>query len=649
MKKKRLIPLLSFCLVILLISLGGCGVQETNAPPASSSPSGSAVSASGGETAPAGTQAYTIMIYMNGSDLESDYGAATADITEMLESGYDAASMNIVLYTGGTTEWKNNTIPNDANCIWKIEDDALTLLKKDPPASMGDPDTLASFLEYAYTACPAQSYGLVFWDHGGGPVMGYGCDHLFNDDSLSLSEIKSALSGSPASEPPLTFIGFDACLMGSIETAYTVSDYADYLVASEEIVPNCGWDYHSLGQISKTPGMDGAEIGTILVDGFADFYAANIPDEQATLSVLDLSQTETALTALSSFSQAAEGSLENGNFATLAHSRNDTKSFGSLGDHSGEFDLADIVDLATQMESSFPAEASALIDSVSSMVVYNRTSDNIENANGLSVYFPYLEKDHLSTWIPAYDEIGFLSSYTEFVNDFSDTLAGEDYFTGDQMTALTPKKTADGDYQITLTREDLDNIVEIYFTVWRQAEDGSDYFIKLGESSDVSIDQNGTITTEFDGYWTGLNGSGVCIYELDHTDTETRYTIPALLNGEEVDLIALYSTECPEGKIIGAMPVVDDESGMPAKQLLPIGQGDTITLLYYAEQFSDENGVFDESLDPYTWYEGDAFTVDGDLVLEDFEVTHGDYLYGFYIVDAQQNGHDTDFIEVSYE
>jgi hypothetical protein len=301
------------------------------------------------------------------------------------------------------------------------------------------------------------------------------------------------------------------------------------------------------------------------------------------------------------------------------------------------------------MESSFPAESSALIESVNNMVVYNRTSDNIEHANGLSVYFPYLEKEYLSTWIPAYDGIGFLSSYTDFVNDFSDTLTGEDYFSGDQIAALTPQETADGDYQITLTREDFENIVEIYFTVWRQAEDGSDYFIKLGESSDVGIDENGTITTEFDGYWTALNGNGVCMYELDHTDTETRYTIPALLNGEEVDLIALYSVECPEGKIIGAMPVVDDESGMPAKQMLPIEQGDTITLLYYAEQFSDENGVFDESLDPYTWYEGDAFTVDGDLVLEDFEVTHGDYLYGFYIVDAQQNGHDTDFIEVSYE
>ena len=178
MKKKHLIPILSFCLAFLLISLCGCSTQETYAQPPSSSPSGFTSSASGGEPAPVGTQAYTIMIYMNGSDLETDYGAATADITEMLESGYDADSMNIILYTGGTTEWKNDTVPSDANCIWKIEGDGLTLLKKDSPASMGDPDTLASFLNYTCAVCTAQSYGLVFWNHGGGPVMGYGCDHL---------------------------------------------------------------------------------------------------------------------------------------------------------------------------------------------------------------------------------------------------------------------------------------------------------------------------------------------------------------------------------------------------------------------------------------------------------------------------------------
>jgi len=35
---------------------------------------------------------YTIMIYMNGSDLETDFAAGTTDLIEMLESGLDSSS-----------------------------------------------------------------------------------------------------------------------------------------------------------------------------------------------------------------------------------------------------------------------------------------------------------------------------------------------------------------------------------------------------------------------------------------------------------------------------------------------------------------------------------------------------------------------------
>ncbi|MCR5235609.1 MAG: hypothetical protein K6E34_00220 [Lachnospiraceae bacterium] len=33
------------------------------------------------------------------------------------------------------------------------------------------------------------------------------------------------------------FIGFDACLMATVETAYMLSPYADYMIASEEFEP----------------------------------------------------------------------------------------------------------------------------------------------------------------------------------------------------------------------------------------------------------------------------------------------------------------------------------------------------------------------------------------------------------------------------
>lgn len=39
------------------------------------------------------------------------------------------------------------------------------------------------------------------------------------------------------------FIGFDACLMATVETANMLVPHADYMFASEETEPGYGWDY----------------------------------------------------------------------------------------------------------------------------------------------------------------------------------------------------------------------------------------------------------------------------------------------------------------------------------------------------------------------------------------------------------------------
>ena len=48
-----------------------------------------------------GTDTYTLMIYMCASDLESDGGYATTDISEMLDATIDE-KVNVILQTGGS-------------------------------------------------------------------------------------------------------------------------------------------------------------------------------------------------------------------------------------------------------------------------------------------------------------------------------------------------------------------------------------------------------------------------------------------------------------------------------------------------------------------------------------------------------------------
>jgi len=48
---------------------------------------------------------------MNGEDLESDVGLATADLAQMLDSGLCSDNANVLILTGGANRWMNSAIP----------------------------------------------------------------------------------------------------------------------------------------------------------------------------------------------------------------------------------------------------------------------------------------------------------------------------------------------------------------------------------------------------------------------------------------------------------------------------------------------------------------------------------------------------------
>ena len=137
---------------------------------------------------------YTVMIYIVGSNLESRVGAATSDIEEMEEAGLDYDKTNLLLYTGGSRRWVSD-IPNDTNSVLDLsrEEGSRIIAGTGESANMGSPRTLSAFINYCTDNYPAKHYGLILWDHGGGPLWGYGSDELFGNDSLILQELRSAM------------------------------------------------------------------------------------------------------------------------------------------------------------------------------------------------------------------------------------------------------------------------------------------------------------------------------------------------------------------------------------------------------------------------------------------------------------------------
>ena len=210
---------------------------------------------------------YSVFVYMVGSDLEASYGYATRDMQEMTDSGIDFSKTNLLVYAGGSRMWKSDIPSNEGG--------DRVVAATGHTSDMGAPETLEAFLDYAVTYYPADHYALIFWDHGGGSVYGYGNDAIYSEDSLLLKEMDAVLEASPFGKngsAHLDWVGFDACLMSTAENAAVWSKYADYMVASEETEPGDGWCYSFMDVLNQT--NDAQVIGKAIVDAYKAFYAA---------------------------------------------------------------------------------------------------------------------------------------------------------------------------------------------------------------------------------------------------------------------------------------------------------------------------------------------------------------------------------------
>ncbi len=364
-----------------------------------------------------GQDTVTMMVYMCGTDLESKNGMATADLLEMTKADLNS-NVSIIVYTGGCKQWKNSIISSSKNQIYKVEKGGLQcLVKDDGTGAMTDPNTLSSFIRWAAKNYPANRNMLVFWDHGGGSISGYGYDEKNSRaGSMNLTGVNKALADGGVK---FDMIGFDCCLMATAENALMCADYGDYMVASEETEPGVGWYYTNwLSALAANPSMPTIELGKRIVDDFVDVCRQTCGNQLATLSVIDLAELEHTFPAeLKSFAQNTISLIQNDNFKTVSNARGNTREFAT----SSKIDQVDLVHLAANIGS---AEGKAMTEAILNAVKYNRTSTSINNAYGLSIYFPYRKTSSVSNAVKINEVIGMDAEYNRCIQAFASMGAG---------------------------------------------------------------------------------------------------------------------------------------------------------------------------------------------------------------------------------
>lgn len=596
---------------------------------------------------------WAVYWYLCGSDLESKNGFASIDLNEMMAVQLPE-NVNIVIQTGGATVWQNEYMDPAKLQRWLFNSEGLQLLDEQESANMGEAQTLYEFLAFANANYPAERVAVTFWNHGGGSVSGAAFDELYEMDSLDLAEMYQAFDAVwPADKenPALEMVGFDTCLMATVDVASVFQNFARYLVASEELEPGNGWYYTGwLGELAKNPAMEGDELGIAICNSFYEGCEAAGTQDQTTLSVTDLTKLTPLLEAYETFGQEAlvAASQDPGFFAELGRAAAQSENYGGNTREQGYANMVDMGHLARQTAWMLPS-AQSVSDALAECVIYKVGGIYRAEATGLSCFYPYSgDVNDFNGYVSMGEGMAFKHLYAygltgELAEGGDEYLAGLDVQELPKVATLADMNwdgapldvNEEGNAVLTLGPDADAVLAGIGFSLFYVDEE-NDQMLLLGTDNDMEADwENGVFYDNFRGVWGALDGQLVYMELSCEGDDYNLYSVPILLNGEAYNLQVAYDFTAEAWSILGASKGLD-ESGMAGKELRLLEEGDVITVIWKAASYSGD--------DDFEMYAAGELTVSANTAFGEAPLFDGRYSMVFEMWDAVGNYASSDAV-----
>ena len=595
----------------------------------------------------------TVMIYIDGSNLESDIGIVSADLGAIKPEKIDLSKINILLYTGGTKKW-HNFVSNTENAIYKLTDQGFEKVESYQKRNMGDPSTLSDFLNYSYDNFNADHFNLVLYDHGGA-IDGAIYDD-FTNDNLTLEDFQKALNDSRFnSNKKMDTVIFRTCLNGTLEVASIFDDYADYIVFSEEVTLGSNMSNvlgHFLNEIDSS--SDGVKVG----EKFIDAYNKQMEDidifgtEAITYSLVDLSKVKTLINKLD-------------NYITTVDLRNYYKEISTIrsrlyqyGKTEPAYDMIDLKEFITQVKPYASGNYDELINSIDDAIIRNNT--NLSKSHGLSIYFPYNGTQSIvNRFMNVYNKLDFSKNYQSFITSFISAKSQTTAFSFN-IAANESKVTDTNEVTLNLTEEQKSNIVRSAYYVFRREEekDRNKYYQMVYASNNSTI-ENGVVSTHFNNKLIKITEDGdpdyqyICVID-EINDTNKKKSVNATIIDTDEDVLS-------ESRMVTASLLIEDHDGTPKFGKMELSSRDErvqgilydtskyekIQIMKTSPKVLDDNGkVMDNSewTFPKTRY---GYESDLDKVkLEYTGMDNGEFYVLFFLFDYNGNKYLSDLIKV---
>lgn len=593
MKRNRL-----FCAVIismLVTMLGGCKSDDSS--PDSAQPDTQSIasteSAEKGKDetdVPEKRNGSTLMIYMCGSNLESQQGLAGKNIDELLsaEVGDD---FNIVIQTGGAKTWKDHDISNSKAQRYLIKNGELQLIDTFENKNMGDAATLADFLAWGQENYFAQKNMLLLWDHGGGAVKGVCFDENYGFDSLTLTELKTAFENAELNTK-FDMIGFDACLMASVETSAVLSEYSDYMIASEEIEPADGWNYKVLAESFSTKD-DLIQTGRDICDSFIKKCEKKGKADISTLSLIDLTKIDPILERFDNLGKDLSDFVGKDNsFSKAIAAAKRCEKFGYESVFSGSSNMIDFLDFGKWTVISDFEAYMEIMTIVEDAVVYKVNGESRDNG-GLSFFYPI---DYDADEISDYISLGISSAYNDFLSTY--------YLDVPEQTITFSDKGSvadNGAFKVTLSPESSKYLSTVTYDLIEKDKDGTERIL----FSDMNMKNDWTdmtFSSDFKGTRLLYNGQPFYYTPLVIEQDRIEYTIPAFFEGKTGNMrYYLFPNKDADERYYAIHDWSSSDGEILSDQFYSLEEGDVIQV---AESLT-------KNKDGYTVNYGDDYTIKG--------------------------------------
>ena len=547
----------------------------------------------------------TIMIYMVGSNLESDAGFGSEELRAIDYDVMDHENINVVLIAGGSKKWYNNYVDISETSIFELTADGFKKVKQQSKRNMGSEEVLADFLSYVYDNYKTDRYDLIFWDHGGA-IMGANQDELYNNDFLTLEEFQGAMKRSPFNpDNKIEVIAFSTCLNGTIEVADTFKDYAQYLVASEEETQSVvgGSDFEFINSIQNTDKA--YDFAYKFVDGYKKKMNSykkrasyNDKKSYSTYSVVNLENVDKLVDAVNDFFADVDASEYYNEISRVR------ANIYQYPEESTEFDMVDLYNLVDGLKEISPEKAQKVLDTFEETVAYNWATNS--QSRGLSIYFPYKShRNYISMYKSIYNKLTNFTKYSKFIEKY-DTIRSSGGTTSksyqDNKTTVSYKNN-EADFTLELTKDQLETFASAKYMVFRDNKDGTYKPFYLNGSA--SLDGNKVnakirgkqLMITFDKDEDGLDSYPLILNELDDDEKYTRYTTAVILEDfrnddwkmDRANITLIYDKKTGKIEVADVIAASDDEL-TPSRISLVLDDYQYVAFSASSSYYIDEDG-----------------------------------------------------------